>query len=146
MIAPGVILIEPHAPRPRCFEADRDSNPSGWTSIRYALTPHQLEKELSATGWTFFFMAGAIRTTALAFNPSKALNSALKRVIRAVKQQQCNCLQIESLETRSFLGVPYLSMSVRSRHIQRGTAFAGSSLGARTDIAVIESLRKVTKT
>lgn len=128
MITSGLLLIEPDAPRPRCFEVDAHSHPNAWTSIKYTLTPQQLEKELSATGWTFFFLAGPIRVTAFGFDREKTVDRALKRGIRAVRQQRCNCLQIESVEMHSFLGIPRVSMSIRPRHVQRGMLFAGPSL------------------
>ena len=146
MITSGALLIERDTPRPRLFEVEAVPHPDGWMFVRPILTPQQVEKELSATGWTFFFMAGPIRTTALAFNRNKAVDAALKRGIRAVKQQGCNCLQVESVEMRSFLGIPYIRMSVRPRHIQKGMLFAGSSPGARTDISAAELPRKVAAT
>jgi len=134
MITSGALLIEPDAPRPRCFEVDSHSRPNAWTPVKHTLTPQQLEKELSATGWTFFFMAGPIRVTAFGFDQEKTVYAALNRGIQAVRQQGCNCLQIESVERHSFLGIPYVSMSIRPRQIQRGMLFAGPSLGDGADI------------
>jgi hypothetical protein len=58
-------------------------------------------------------MAGSIRATVFGFNREKTVYAALNRCIKAVKQQRCNCLQIESVEMHSFLGIPYVSVSVR---------------------------------
>jgi hypothetical protein len=135
MITPGVLLIERDALRPRCFEVEAGSHPNAWMSVKHTLPPQQLEKELSATGWTFFFMAGPIRTTAFGFNREKTVYTALNRGIKAVRRLGCNCLQIESVEMRSLLGVPYVSLSVRPRHIQKGTLFAASSVGDGASIA-----------
>ena len=146
MITPGVLLIERDALRPRCFEVEAGSHPDGWMPIKHTLTPQQLEKELSATGWTFFFMAGAIRTTAFGFNRDKTVYAALKRCIKAVRQQRCNCLQIESVEMHSFLGIPYVSLSVRPRHIQKGMLFAGSSVGDAGNTTAHELRRNVAAT
>lgn len=146
MITPGVLLIERDALRPRCFEVEAGAFPNAWMSIKHTLTPQQLEKELSATGWTFFFMAGAIRATAFGFNRDKTVFAALNRGIKAVEQQRCNCLQIESVEMRSFLGIPYASLSVRPRHIQKGKLFAGPSLGDGSDISAPEARRNVVAT
>ena len=129
MITSGVLLIQPDALRPRCFQVEADPHLNGWTVVTHGLTSQQLEKELSATGWTFFFMAGPIRMTAFGFNRDRTLNTALKRVIKAVKQQRCNCLQVESMDMRSFLGVQYITLSVRPRHIQKGMVFVGRRLG-----------------
>jgi hypothetical protein len=125
MITPGVLLIERDALRPRCFEVEAGSHPDGWMAIKHTLTPQQLERELSATGWTFFFMAGPIRSTAFGFNRDKTVYAALNRCIKAVRQQRCNCLQIESVEMHSFLGVPYVSLSVRPRQHPERRALCG---------------------
>jgi hypothetical protein len=91
--------------------------------IKHSLTPQEFDKELSAAGWTFFFMAGTIRMTAFGFNRHRTVDAALNRCIKAARQQRCNCLQIESVEMRSFLGVPYVRVSARLRHIQKGLLF-----------------------
>jgi len=146
MITSGVLLIERDALRPRCFDVEAGSHPNGWIPIRQPLTPQQLEKELSATGWTFFFMAGPIRATAFGFNREKTVYTALNRGIKAVKQLRCNCLQIESVEMHSFLGIPYVSVSVRPRHIQKGVLFAGPSVVDEASITAHERRLNVTAT
>ena len=135
MITSGALLIEREAQRPRCFEVEADAHANGWTLVRQRLTPQQLEKELSASGWTFFFMAGPIRATAFGFNRDKAIYAALKRGINAVIEQRCNCLQIESVETHSRLGIPYVTLSIRPRHIQKGTLFPALPLAPGADIS-----------
>ena len=145
MITSGGFLVEGGALRPCCFEV-ASAHPNGWIFIKQTLTPQQLEKELSATGWTFFFMAGPIRATAFGINREKTVYAALNRCIKAVKQQRCNCLQVESVETHSFLGIPYVSVSVRPRHIQKGMLFDGSPPGAGADISAAELRRKVAAT
>jgi len=105
--------MERDALRPRCFEAEPGSHPNGWIFIKQPLTPQQLENKLAATGWTFFFMAGPIRAAAFGFNREKTVDSALNRGIQGVRRLRCNCLQIESVEMRSFLGIPDACMSVR---------------------------------
>jgi len=87
--------------------------------------PHELELELTAAGWTFFLMAGAIRATAFGFNQQTMIDAALKRFIRNVRQQRCNCLEIDGVVTHSFFSMPYVSISAHPRHIQKGEVFAG---------------------
>jgi hypothetical protein len=146
MITSGTLLIAGDAPRPRCFEVDAGLYPNAWMPVRQTLTPRQLEKELSAAGWTFFFMAGPIRAKALGFNRDKTIDAALKRGIEATRELGSNCLQIESLETRSFLGIASVRMWIRPRHIQRGTLFAGAAPAHAADIATWEPRRKVAAT
>jgi hypothetical protein len=98
-------------------------------SVQHGLTPHELETKLAATGWTFFYLAGAIRMTACGFDWAKTINAAMKRVIKSVRQQRCNCLQIDEVAAHSFLGVPYVSVSAHARHVQRGMVFEGQDFG-----------------
>jgi hypothetical protein len=125
MMTSGTILIEKDAPRPQCFQVEDDSCPNAWLSVKHNLTPHELEKELATAGWTFFYMAGAIKTTAFGFDRAKMIHAALKRLITSVRLQKCNCLEIDGVATHSFLGMPYLSVSVHPRHIQKGLVFSG---------------------
>ena len=125
MITSGTILIEKDALRPQCFQLEDDSCPNAWMSVTHNLTPHELEKELSTAGWTFFYMAGAIRTTAFGLNRARMIHAALKRVITKVRQQRCNCLEIGDVATHSLLGMPYVSVSAHPRHIQKGMVFFG---------------------
>jgi hypothetical protein len=91
-------------------------------------------------------MAGLIRPKAFRINREKAVYAALNRGIKALRRLRCNCLQIESVEMRSLLGIAYVSMSVRPRHIQRGTLFAGSSARDERNTAAHELRRNVAAT
>ena len=83
----------------------------------------EFEKELATVGWTFFYMAGEIRTIALGFDKQKMIDAALRRLIANVRLQKCNCLEIDKVAAHSFLGLPYVSVSAHSRHIQKGSIF-----------------------
>jgi hypothetical protein len=119
-ITPGAILIEIGTLLPEPLRLENELHPSGWTSVANNLDGHQLEDQLAIAGWTFFYMAGKIRTTAFGFDRQKMILAALKRVIANVKLEKCNCLEIDEVATHSFLGMPYVSVSAHSRHIQKG--------------------------
>ena len=88
-------------------------------SITHQLTRRELNKELSDSGWTFFFMASPLRATACGSSRDKMLDTALKHIIGDVRQQGCNCVEIENVTEDKFLGIPRLSVSARPRHIQK---------------------------
>jgi hypothetical protein len=125
MITPGTILMAKDTFRPQCIQLEEDPYPNSWVPVKHDLTAHELEKELSTTGWTLFYLASPIRTTAFGFDRAKMIHAALKRLIAQAKLQKCNCLEIDDVATRSFLGMPYVSVSAHPRHIQRGQVFAG---------------------
>ena len=127
-ISPGSILVEQNTILPESLGLENGVTGSGWARVTDNPDRHQLETKLTAAGWAFFYMAGKIRTTAFGFEKTRMIQAALKRLIAIVKLQNCNCLEIDSIRTRSFLGFPYISLSAHSRHIQNGLLF-GSPVG-----------------
>jgi hypothetical protein len=47
------------------------------------------------------------------------IQSALRRILAKVKLQHFNGLEVTEIVARHFLGVPYVTMSAHSRHLQR---------------------------
>lgn len=125
MITPGTILIDREVPRPKCFHLQHEPFPGAWISVRHNLSPRDLELELSTTGWTFLYLANAIRVTAFGLDREKMIHAALKRVIANVTEQRYNSLQIDDVAMHSFLGVPYVNVSAHARHIQKGNVYSG---------------------
>ena len=89
------------------------------------LNSHELESELATKEWTFFYMAGGVRATALGFDRQKTVYTALKRLIARVRLHNCNCLKIDEVAMHAFLGMSYVSVSAHSCHIQKGLVFSG---------------------
>jgi hypothetical protein len=122
-IAAGDILIEQgaHVPHSLLLAGKPDSN--GWAALNGARSA--FEKEMRQTGWTFFFMAGEIRSTVFGFDKQQNLRAALKRLIAKVKSQHCNSVEITRVASKSFLKIPYVSVSAHPRHLQKGLVFSG---------------------
>jgi hypothetical protein len=129
--------MERDAPRPKCFHVQDDSHRTAWLAIKYDLSNSQMERELSSGGWTFFYMANVIRKLAVAFDREKGTSTALKRVMASVREDRCNSLQIQAVEMHSFLGIPYVSVSAHSRHIQKGNIFSPESQPGRNELAPV---------
>ena len=90
----------------------------------------RFEKTIQEEGWTFFFMAGEIKATVFGFDKQKTLRAALKRLIRNVKSQHCNSIEITRVVGKSFLRVPYVSVSAHPRHLQKGKVFSANEVGS----------------
>lgn len=86
---------------------------------------HDVEGELTATGWTFFYMAGQVTANACGFNRQRTTHIAIQRLVARAKLQKCNCLEIGDVAMHSFFGIPYVSVSAHFRHIQEGPTFFG---------------------
>jgi len=126
VITPGTILVQKGTLLPPAFRPGSESYPNAWVPVKSALDPHDLEKEFAALGWTFLYMAGKVKATGFGFDRRKAMDKALARLIAGAMRQKCNCLEIDEVATRTFLGVSGVSVSAHTRHIQEGVIFSGS--------------------
>jgi len=121
-ICVGTMLIEDGTHTPESLVLDTEGYSAGWSSLIKS-TSAQLGKELESAGWTFFYMAGEIRTSGFGFNGQSRTDRAMACVIDAVKRQNCNCLEITQMRQRSFLGFSYTCLVAHARHIQRSRSF-----------------------
>src|SRR5579872_167404 len=78
-----------------------------------------LERTIHAAGWNFFFMATEVKTMFFGFLGEERIQGALKRILAKVKLQHFNCLEVTEITARRFLGVPYVTVSAHSRHMQQ---------------------------
>src|ERR1022692_4198526 len=114
-ITAGSILIEEGTHLPNSLLLQSESCSNGWASVKNARST--LEKEIQEAGWTFFFMAGEIRSTVFGFDKQKTLRAALKRLIANVKSHNCNSIEITQVTGDSFLKVPYVNKT--NNHISQ---------------------------
>jgi hypothetical protein len=120
-IAAGSILMQEGTHLPNSQPPQRKSQPGGWAAVENSRSG--FEKEVREAGWTFFFMAGEIKATVFGFDRQKTLRAALKRLIGKVKSQNCNSIEITQVTGKSFLKLPYVSVSAHPRHLQKGLVF-----------------------
>jgi hypothetical protein len=121
-IRAGTMLIADGTHTPESLVVDAESYSAGWSSIMGS-TSAQLDKKIETAGWTFFYMAGEIRTSGFGFNDQSRTARAVAHVINAVRRENCNCLEITQMRRRSFLGLSYTSLVAHARHIQRSRSF-----------------------
>jgi len=119
----GSILIEKHTHLPDAMRLQTEPDSSGWMPLNG--TRPTFEKEVQEAGWNFFFMAGEIRATVFGFDRQKTLRAALQRLMTNVKSHNCNGIEITQVTAKSFLKVPYVSVSAHARHLQKGSTFSG---------------------
>jgi hypothetical protein len=122
VIESGTILIDGGATLPKTPSLQSAPYSSGWTVVTSSRS--EFEKDINLAGWTFFFLAGAIEATVFGFDKQKAVRTAVDRIITDVKSQDCNCLEITEVKTKSFLGLPFTCVSAHSRHVQGSSVFA----------------------
>ncbi len=118
MVQKGTLL-------PPAFRPGSEPYPHAWVSVKSSLDPHDLEKEFAALGWTFHYMAGKVRAAGYGLDRQKSMDKALAKLIAGAMHQKCNCLEIDEVATTTFLGIPGVSLSAHTRHIQKGMTFSG---------------------
>ena len=123
---PGTLLIAPDTAVPTNWRIEPVPLACGWSRVENAFTELDFDSETASKGWTFFFRAGAIDTTAYGWNEAGNVSKAIGQLASAARNQNCNCLQIDSLTPGTCLGIPRLRMAAHVRHIQTGGVFSGT--------------------
>ena len=77
-----------------------------------------LDRKIHAAGWNFFFIAAEVKAMFFGSPRAAKVQAALKRILAKAKQQHFNGLEVTAIIGRHFLGVPYVTVSAHSRHLQ----------------------------
>jgi hypothetical protein len=64
-------------------------------------------------------MATEVKAMYIGFLGEDKIKSALKRILAKVNLQDFNGLEVTKIAARRFLGVPYVTVSAHSRHMQQ---------------------------
>jgi len=128
----GTILIKEGELLPESlhFESERYSN--GWRLFKN-LDGYGLGIKIREAGWTFFTTAGEARATTAGFDLEKTTRRAVKNVIAGMKSDRSNCLEITQVIAARFLGLHYVTVTARQRHIQESLSLIRSKQNAKWD-------------
>jgi hypothetical protein len=104
---------------------------SGEWSLLKVLDGFTLDRKIHAAGWNFFFMAAEVKVMFFGSVGAVKIQNALKRIFVKVKQEHFNGLEVTQIVVRRFLGVPYVTVSAHSRHVQQ-SCYLDSALTRQT--------------
>jgi len=112
------ILIREGARLPAGLVVVTDPFLPGWRVVK---NPDRsaLVRSIEAAIWNYFYLAGDIKAVVLGRDRPGTLRRAAKRVLPKRREQDYNSLEITHVVAKHFLGVPYLSVTAHSRHIQQ---------------------------
>src|SRR5262249_4235262 len=119
----GTILIAEGAILPASLPLESEPYAYGWRLVKN-LDSKGLEQIISRAGWNFFYIAGVIEKEAFGSDEKKTTRKAIKQVIETLKSKSFNCLEITRVVAKRSLGLPYVSVSAHSCHIQEGPALS----------------------
>jgi hypothetical protein len=123
-IKTGTILIAEGALLPESMPLQSEPYAYGWRLVKN-IDSDGLDQIIREAGWNFFYIAGVIETKAFGSDEKKTTRKAIKQVIANLKSKNFNCLEITRVVAKRSLGLPYVSVSAHSRHIQEGQALSG---------------------
>src|SRR5437773_12139941 len=114
----GTILIGEGTLLPAGLAVESEVFLHGWRVIKKP-DRSTLTRNIQGANWNFFYLAGEIRATVLGRDRPGTLRRAVKRVLAKQEGQKFNSLEITKVVSKRFLGIPFMSVTVHSRHIQQ---------------------------
>ncbi len=113
------VFIREGTALPKTLSMESEAFLPGWRIVKN-LDRQGLTREIEAANWNFFYLAGEIRTTVFGRERPGALRRAVKSVLSKQEGQMFNSLEITKIVSKRFLGIPFMSVTAHSRHIQQG--------------------------
>ena len=96
------------------FESEPYSN--GWRSVKN-LNGDDLDRKIRLAGWTLFDLSH-VNASVFGFDREKAVHGAVKRALAKTRSDNFNALEISQVVAKHFLGLPYVTVCARMRHVQ----------------------------
>src|SRR6266478_1131421 len=113
------IFMKEDTPLPANLPIESEAFLPGWGVVKN-LDRSTLARNIEGANWNFFYMAGEIRATVLGRDRPGTLRRAVKCVLAKQERQKFNSLEIIKVVSKRFLGIPFMSVTAHSRHIQQG--------------------------
>jgi hypothetical protein len=114
----GTILVKESPLMPELLALEIQPYSGNWNLVR-TLDGFALDRKIRGAGWNFFFMAAEVKEMFFGALEAKKIQKALRRIFGKVRQLPFNALEVTGIVKKRFLGVPYMIVSVHSRHIQQ---------------------------
>ncbi len=119
LIQSGILLVKDGTAAPESVVFERQPCLKGW-SIVLGLPASGLERKLSQVGWTLFYLAAEINSSAWGRNEAQAALKAVRRLLTRKDARKFNCLQITEVRSKRWLGITRVHLVAHWRHIQKG--------------------------
>lgn len=125
MIQAGTVLFKEGTLLPDGLMFESEQFSPGWMSVR-GFDENAIDRKAPAAGWTFFYLAGESRTTSFGHEGQKTAYRAIGKILAGLKAEKCNSIEVTSVVSKAFLGMPYTMVSLHLRNLQKGMFLSGS--------------------
>jgi hypothetical protein len=126
----GTILMKEWPGMPQLLGFETEPGLGEWSVVKVP-DASSLDRKIHAAGWNFLFMAAVVKTMFFGSLSASKVRSALKRILTKVKRQHFNALEVTAIVARHFLGVPYVTVSAHSRHLQHSSNLDSAEIRQR---------------
>lgn len=123
-IKSGALLIAEGAVLPDSLRLETEPYAYGWRLVKN-VDGNRFDQIVNQAGWNYFYIAGAIETNVFGSDERKTTRKAIKQVLAKLSSKNFNCLEITQVAAKRSLGLPYVSVSAHSRHIQKSMMLFG---------------------
>ena len=113
------ILIRENSHLPADLAIETEVFLPGWRIVK-DLDRSALTRKIEGGNWNFFYLAGEIRATVPGRDRPGTLHRAVKRILAKREGEKFNSLEITKVDSKRFLGIPFMSVTAHFRHIQQG--------------------------
>ena len=113
------VFIREDTQLPTMLSIESEAFLPGWRVVK-DLDRQALTREVEGANWNLFYLAGEMRATVFGREGLGALRRAVRCVLAKQEVQKFNSLEITKIDSKRFLGIPFMSVAAHSRHIQQG--------------------------
>src|SRR6266567_7557862 len=121
----GTVFIREDTRLPTTLAIESEAFLPGWRVVKN-LDRQALTREVEGANWNFFYMPGEIRATVVGRDRPGTMRRAVKCVLAKQEGQKFNSLEITKVVSKRFLGIPFMSVTGHSRHIQQGVGLVSA--------------------
>lgn len=143
-IGTGTVLVKDDALLPKGLPFESESYAAGWKMISDT-DGYGLNRAIQKAGWTYFCLAGEVKTTVFGIDNQNMLRRAIERMLARGKSDGFNSMeitQVASVGSKRFPLVRVVTVSAKWRHIQESMFLSRGNRGsvpARKNVLANES-------
>jgi hypothetical protein len=114
----GMILMKEWPGMTQLLNLESEPCSGEWNLLK-VVDGFALDRKIHEAGWNFFFMAPEVKVMFFGSLGATKIQNALNRILKKVRKHHFNGLEVTEIVSRRFFGVPYVTVSAHSRHMQQ---------------------------
>lgn len=113
----GVMLIQEGVLLPSSLTLESSSYVNGWRVLK-DFNNYGLDRRVREHGWHLYYGAEEVNAIVYGRGEERDVRRAAVRILAKARPLSFNCMWVEKIVTKHFLGIPYLEISGYPYHLQ----------------------------